>query len=72
MKRIFGEGKYLVHRGEKNGEGKGGKKMEKGNIQKRKIFGPRRKKIFEEGKYLACRGDENGEGKGGNYSEQEK
>ena len=46
----------------KNEEGKGGKYLEKDNIERRKIFG--------EGKHLVCVEDEKGEGKGGNYSEK--
>ena len=61
-RKIFGEGKCLSTEEKKKEEGKGGKYLEKDNIERRKIFG--------EGKHLVCVEDETGEGKGGNYSEK--
>ena len=52
--------------GEKNGEGKGGKHLEKKNVIC-EVEEKRRRKIFGEGKHFFCRGEEkDGEGKGEN------
>ena len=42
---IFGEGKYLVHRGEENGEGKGGQYLE--NEKEENIWSTEKKKNRE-------------------------